>query len=97
MCHGQPSCRLAYSLFATFWDAGVKEKGESYFRRPEHVSGDPSLPIYQEADLVFELPTESVMQGLAIVRRTDPTDVLAVSLSGPDAKWWPKGQQPDTF
>lgn len=85
-----------YARFATFWDAGVIAGGGSYYRSVLQRSADP-LDVLQEADLVFEIPRRSDIYGIAIVKRSSPTDVLAVSEAGEGAKLWPPSRVPASF
>jgi hypothetical protein len=92
-----PDNLTRYQRFKTFWDDQVLSDGESYFRSIKKISEDPDAPAFQEADLVFEIPMGTIMEGLAIVDRGNPTDVLQVSLAGPKAENWPVSREPFSF
>ncbi|WP_125939858.1 hypothetical protein [Mycolicibacterium grossiae] len=87
---------VQYQRFATFWDADVIAVGGSYVRPIVQRSSNPQ-DVIQEADLVFEFPSDSDIFAIAIVDRSDPTNVLTVFEAGKNGELWGPTRMPSTF
>ncbi len=76
--------------FYTQWDPPILESGEGYYR----PRAEPFDPFYADGNLVFQLPVGSVVTGLAVVDKTDPTKIIAVT---PFSEWKDREVPPYTF
>jgi hypothetical protein len=76
--------------FYTQWDPPILESGEGYYR----PRAEPFDPFNADGNLVFQLPVGSVVTGLAVVDKTDPTKIIAVT---PFSEWKDREVPPYTF
>lgn len=76
--------------FYTQWDPPILESGEGYYG----PRAEPFDPFNADGNLVFQLPVGSVVTGLAVVDKTDPTKIIAVT---PFSEWKDREVPPYTF
>lgn len=79
-----------YTGFATSWTAtDIAPGGSAYFPLRHRADGSP----IQEGDLVFQLPQDALIVGLAVVSHSSHPTVLGIQLQ----KDWPKSSEPGSF
>lgn len=76
--------------FYTHWDPPILGPGESFYRpKPDDLD-----PRFSEGNLVFQVPLDAVVYGLAIVDKTNPEQVIGVT---PYGDWKDRMVSPGSF